>query len=210
VQGFEIVRSVGRGTTAEVFEARDAHGRTVAVKVFPPDSRSMRWHAWSEAEQLAKLDHPSILKIHEFGEDEGKPYIAMEFVNGPSLERRILEQGAFFQEDAVRMVRKIAEGLAYAHSMGVFHGDVRPRNVLLRNGDPLHPVLCDFGLNSTGSKAADIPALAEILRFAAGSHPLADRLRVTSIELAISEIDRFLAGEPMTRVLKRRRGCLGF
>lgn len=207
--GFEIVRSVGRGTTAEVFEARDAEGRTVALKVFPPGSRSMQWHAWSEAELLSRLDHPAILKIHRFGEDEGKPYIVMEFVNGPSLEQRILRQGPIFQEDAVRMARQIAEGIAYAHGAGVFHGDLRPRNILLRDGDPLRPLICDFGLNAAGSKAADVSAIAEILRFTSGDHPLVARLRTTSIDLVLLEIDRFLSGGPMTREIRRRRGCLG-
>lgn len=209
MKGYDLVRSVGRGATAEVFEARDANGRTVALKIFPPGSRSMQWHAWSEAEQLAKLDHPAILKIHEFGEGEGKPYIAMEFVNGPSLERRVREQGTFFQEDAVRLVRQVAEGIAYAHANGVFHGDLRPRNILLRNGDPLKPLICDFGLNATGSKASDVQSLADLLRFSAGAHPLVERLRTTSIDIVFLEIDRFLSGGPITRVPTRRRGCLG-
>ena len=210
MKGFEIIRSLGRGTTAEVFEARDAEGRTVAVKLFPAGSQSLQWHAFAEAELLSKLDHPAISKIHRFGEEEGQPFIVMDFVEGTSLERRVLEQGPLFQEDAVRMVRLIAEGVAHAHAAGVFHGDLRPRNILLRGGVPLKPLICDFGLTSQGTKAGDVGALAELLRFSAGDHPLVERIRTGSIELALSEIDRFLAGDPMTRILPRRRGCLGF
>ena len=209
MRGFEIVRSVGRGVTAEVFEARDADGRPVALKIFPAGFRAFQWHAYVESELLSKLDHPAILKVLRFGEEEGRPFLVMEFIDGPSLERRVLGQGPLFQEDAVRMIRRIAEGLLHAHAAGVFHGDLRPRNVLLRGGDPLQPILCDFGLTAQGSQSGDLAALAELLRFAAGPHPLAERLGIGNAESALKEIDRFLAGDPMTRILPRRRGCLG-
>lgn len=209
MRGFEIIRSVGRGATAEVFEARDAEDRTVALKIFPAGFRALQWHAYVESELLSTLDHPAILKIFRFGEEEGRPFLVMEFVDGPSLERRVLQQGALFQEDAVRMLRRIAEGLRHAHEAGVFHGDLCPRNILLRGGDPLQPVICDFGLHAQGTQAGDAAALAALLRFAAGAHPLTDRLGIGTADLALREIDRFLAGDPMTRILPRRRGCLG-
>ncbi len=208
MRGFEIVRSVGRGATAEVFEARDSEGRTVALKIFPAGFRALQWHAYVESELLSRLDHPAILKILRSGEEEGRPYLVMEFVDGPSLERRVLQRGLLFQEDAVRMIRRIAEGLRSAHSAGIFHGDLRPRNILLRGGDPLQPIVCDFGLTAQGTRAGDAVALAELLRFAAGDHPLVDRLRFGTVEAVLVEIDRFLTGDPMTRILPRRRGCL--
>lgn len=210
MRGYTIVRPIGRGTTAEVFEARDSEGRTVALKLFPAGFRSLEWHAWTEAELLSKLDHPAILKIHRFGEEDGRPYIVMAYVDGPSLEKRVLEQGPLFQEDAVRMLKRIAEGLAHAHAAGVFHGDLKPRNILLPKGDPQEALICDFGLTGQGTKAGDVQALGDLLKFSAGDHPLVERLRSGSIDLALSEIQRFLAGDPLTRIVPRRRGCLGF
>lgn len=209
MKGYTIVRPIGRGTTAEVFEARDSEGKAVAIKEFPAGSRALQWHAWTEAELLSKLDHPAILKIHRFGEEEGRPYIVMALVEGPSLERRILEQGPMFQEDAVRMVQRIAEGIAHAHAAGICHGDLKPRNILLPQGDPQRALICDFGLTGQGTRAGDVAALSDLLKFSAGDHPLVERLRCGSIDLALSEIRRFLAGDPLTRVIPRRRGCLG-
>jgi serine/threonine-protein kinase len=209
MKDYQIVRSVGRGTTAEVFEARDAEGRRVAVKIFPPGYRALQWHAWAEADVLSKLDHPAILKVHHFGEDEGRPYVAMEFIDGPSLEARVRDKGPIFQGDAVRMVRRIAEALAHAHRAGLYHGEVRPKNVLLRGGNPLDPVLCDFGLGAQGTEAGDVAALADLLRFAAGDHPLVPLLRRSRAELVIAEIDRFLEYGTVGREMPRRRGCLG-
>jgi hypothetical protein len=119
--------------------------RTGAVKVLQaitpdPDTVARFRH---EAQAIARLRHPNILDVYDFGEHQGTPYMIVEYVAGGSLAGR-LQQGPIDQATAIKFLRGIASGLDYAHANGVVHRDVKPANVLLTTDDT--PVLADFGL----------------------------------------------------------------
>ena len=119
--------------------------RTGAVKVMQaitpdPDTVARFRH---EAQAIARLRHPNIVDVYDFGEFQGTPYMIVEYVPGGSLADRMSE-GHLDQPTALRYLRGIAAGLDYAHGHGVVHRDVKPANVLLTADDS--PVLADFGL----------------------------------------------------------------
>jgi hypothetical protein len=91
----------------------------------------------------AGLNHPHILAVHDSGEAAGLLYYVMPFVEGESLRERLKREGAFPLDDALRIAREVADALAYAHSQGVVHRDIKPGNILLVGG---HAVVADFGI----------------------------------------------------------------
>src|SRR5262249_50167768 len=166
---YAIVRTLGRGGMGVVYLARDARDRReVALKVIPagPDADPTdlaRFH--SEAEAVARLDHPNIVKLFEVGEGDGVAFLAMEDVDGGSLYRRIKQNGPRSATQAARLVEEIARATHFAHTQGVVHRDLKPSNILmgsprssipspqsednrLRTGDSGlgTPKLADFGL----------------------------------------------------------------
>src|SRR5438876_4180689 len=119
--------------------------RTGAVKVMQamtpdPDTVARFRH---EAQAIAKLRHPNIVDVYDFGEFQGTPYMIVEYIPGGSLAAK-MNHGRPDQHSALRYLRGIAAGLDYAHGHGVVHRDVKPANVLLTADDT--PVLADFGL----------------------------------------------------------------
>jgi hypothetical protein len=119
--------------------------RTGAVKVMQalsPDADNVARFR-HEAQAIAKLRHPNIVDVYDFGEYDGTPYMIVEYVPGGSLSSR-MSHGQLDHATALKYLRGIAAGLDYAHRHGVVHRDVKPANVLLTDDDA--PVLADFGL----------------------------------------------------------------
>ena len=119
--------------------------RTGAVKIMnalSPDRDSVTRFR-HEAQAIAKLRHPNIVDVYDFGTFEGTPYMVVEYVPGGSLAAR-MANGKLGQATALKYLRGIAAGLDYAHAHGVVHRDIKPANVLLSADDT--PVLADFGL----------------------------------------------------------------
>jgi serine/threonine protein kinase len=119
--------------------------RTGAVKVMlaiSPDQDSISRFR-HEAQAIARMRHPNILNVFDFGEYQGTPYMIVEYVPGGSLAGR-MSQGPLDRTSGLRFLRGIAAGLDYAHSQGIVHRDVKPANVLLERDET--PVLADFGL----------------------------------------------------------------
>jgi WD40 repeat protein/tRNA A-37 threonylcarbamoyl transferase component Bud32 len=153
---FEVRRYLGEGAFGRVYEAYDPSlRRAVALKVAKPEQlgspeRVERFQR--EARAAATLTHPHIVGVFEAGQDGPHHYIASAFVPGHSLEKALHERsGPLPVREAVELVRKLAEALAYAHRAGVVHRDVKPANVLLRqDGEPL---LADFGLATRADEA---------------------------------------------------------
>ena len=144
---YKIIEEIGKGGFATVYRAVDTTlNRKVALKVLDP--LLMRDEAFvarfqQEARAAASLEHPHIVPIYEVGEGDGRLFIAMRLVRGPSLAQRLETQGRFPWEDTLDILRQVSDALAYAHEEGVVHRDIKPHNILLdeRSG----PMLSDFG-----------------------------------------------------------------
>ena len=144
---FRILDEAGRGGMGEVYRAEDVQlHRTVAIKFLSPrltgdadsQARFLR-----EARMASALDHPHISVIHEIGEDEGRPYIAMEYIRGNSI-KDVLGSGPMAPREIVRIGIQIADALRYAHEQGIVHRDLKTANVML-TADGWAKIL-DFGL----------------------------------------------------------------
>jgi len=143
---YELTDEIGRGGMATVYLARDhKHGRRVALKVLRPElaaaigpERFLR-----EIEISATLRHPNILPLFDSGDADGFLFYVMPYVEGESLRARLEREHQLPLEDAYAIALEVADALAYAHSHGVVHRDVKPENILLESG---HAVVADFGI----------------------------------------------------------------
>jgi serine/threonine-protein kinase len=153
VPGYEVEALLGRGGMGVVFQARHlALKRTVALKMLAADHGhpTDRARFKAEAEAVARLQHPNIVQIHEVGEAHGRPFIALEFVGGGSLAKRLAGQ-PLRPHDAARLVGALADAMHLAHSRNLVHRDLKPANVLLAGEvhSPIsqcQPKVTDFGL----------------------------------------------------------------
>lgn len=147
IAGYVLEQVVGRGGAAVVYRAYQAQlERWVAIKVLDVDvagGQTFLNRFRSEARAVAALHHPNILHIHDYGEDQGIAYIVMEYVEGGSLTER-LAACPMDCKTAVDLVIPLGDALAYAHSRGLVHEDVKPSNVLMASAT--WPLLVDFGL----------------------------------------------------------------
>lgn len=145
---FMIVRQIGEGGMSRVFEAEDETlGRRVALKIlnrqYSRDAVRVEQFR-QEALITANVNHPNVIKLYSVGYDQGYFYIAMELVNGGSLEQRIRKEGAIKEEEGLRIGREVAEGLRAAQQLGLIHRDVKPANILFTETGTSKVV--DFGL----------------------------------------------------------------
>lgn len=145
--GYRILSQVGKGGMATVYKAFQASlDRYVAVKVMPPfyaqEDETFLKRFQREARAVAKLRHPNILMVIDFGEHDGFTYIVMEYVDAGTLTDRL--GSPLPLDDITTIIDQIASALDYAHGQGVVHRDVKPSNILLPK--PNWPLLTDFGL----------------------------------------------------------------
>jgi serine/threonine-protein kinase len=152
VPGYQVEAVLGRGGMSVVYKARHlALKRTVALKMIAGHSdHSERVRFKVEAEAVARLQHPNVVQIHEIGEADGRPFLALEFVEGGSLANR-LGGHPVPPRDAARLLRALAEAIHLAHSRNLVHRDLKPANVLLAGSaeTPIgqcQPKVTDFGL----------------------------------------------------------------
>ncbi|WP_367871606.1 serine/threonine-protein kinase [Luteolibacter sp. Populi] len=153
---FEILECLGRGGMGVVYKARQKSlNRLVAIKILAPESVDdprFSGRFATEAELLAKLSHPHIVTIHDFGETGGLYYLVMEYVGGVNL-RDLLREGKMPPEQALAIVPPVCEALQYAHEQGIVHRDIKPENILLdRDG---RVKIADFGIAALAGAAAD-------------------------------------------------------
>lgn len=142
---YRLIAQLGRGGTARVVRAWDERlDREVAVKIFQPHADPVgRLRFEDEARLLAGFDHPGLVKVYDSGVANGEPFLVLELIDGPQLGRRI-DEGPLGVDATRTLGVALAESLAYVHSRGVVHRDVKPGNVLL--GPAGKPYLADFGL----------------------------------------------------------------
>ena len=147
---FEILKRLGQGAMGEVYLGLDpAIGREVALKTIHREAAQgaeARERFAREARAAGTLNHPNLVTIHEFGEDQGVLYLAMEYVPGVDLEA-MLRDRVLAPVEALEVLAQVCDGLAYAHQKGVLHRDIKPSNIRVRReGDRLHAKVMDFGI----------------------------------------------------------------
>jgi eukaryotic-like serine/threonine-protein kinase len=200
---YRFERELGRGGMATVFLVRDLkHDRLVALKVLHPElGASLGSERFQREIRLAaRLQHPHILSVHDSGEDAGRLWYTMPYVEGESLRDRLTRATQLPTDEALRIVRQAAQALEYAHHHGVVHRDIKPENLLLTaDGNTL---VADFGI-ARGADAGDRQLTETGLAIgtptymspeqAAGERTVDARTDVYSLGAVLYEL---LAGEP--------------
>jgi serine/threonine-protein kinase len=147
IPGYEVLGELGSGGMGVVYKARDTRlKRDVALKMIlsgPHARPEERERFRREAEAVARLQHPNVVQIYEVGEQDGRPYLALEYVGGGSLAER-LGGRTLPPDDSARLVRALALAVHAAHERGIVHRDLKPANVLLTEDGT--PKVTDFGL----------------------------------------------------------------
>ncbi len=145
---YEIVAKIGEGGMGEVYRAHDpVLGRDVAIKIMSAGGdadQELRRRFLREARSAARLNHPNIVTVHDFGEDQGKLFIAMELLEGTDLREIIANRTPLTLPVKFSLLSQVSEGLAFAHQQDIVHRDIKPGNIhVQRHG---HIKVMDFGL----------------------------------------------------------------
>jgi eukaryotic-like serine/threonine-protein kinase len=160
---YRVLEQIGAGGMGLVFRASDQQlERDVAIKVLPPgmlSDEAARKRFRHEALTLAKLNHPNIGTVYEFGSQEGLDFLVMEYVGGIPVDAR-LGSGPLTQKEVLRLGFQLADGLASAHEHGVIHRDLKPANMRLTQDNRLK--ILDFGLAQFVRQETDLGVTASI------------------------------------------------
>jgi eukaryotic-like serine/threonine-protein kinase len=160
---YRVLEQIGAGGMGLVFRASDEQlEREVAIKVLPPGmlaDEAARKRFRREALTLAKLNHPNIGTVYEFGSQEGLDFLVMEYIGGAAVDAR-LGSGPLSQKEVLRLGFQLADGLASAHEHGVIHRDLKPANMRLTQDNRLK--ILDFGLAQFVRQETDLGVTASI------------------------------------------------
>ena len=151
---YEIVREIGHGAMGVVYEALDPTiGRKIALKAIrfdgigtTADEAARRFK--NEARAAGGLNHPNIVTVYDAGEDSGILYLAMEFIEGSTLEALIREERTIATAQTIDIIRQVCAGLDFAHAKGIVHRDVKPGNIMLAGNSLVK--ITDFGIARAG------------------------------------------------------------
>jgi hypothetical protein len=199
---YQIEREIGRGGMATVHLARDLrHGRWVAIKVLREELAAVVGadRFLEEIRVTASLQHPHILPLFDSGSAQGLVWYVMPFVEGETLRSRLARERRLPVDDALQLIREMADALEYAHRHGVVHRDVKPENVLLQSG---HALVTDFGIalaleNAGGARITRTGIMLGTPSYmapeqASGDRPIDARTDVYALGAVLHEM---LAGE---------------
>jgi len=146
---YRIVRQLGQGGMGSVWLAEDTQldGKQFAIKMLPSilvsNKRAYR-QLKDEALVAMKLTHPNIVTLRAFEENNGNPFLVMDYIDGQTLDDYLADKGTLGEDEVIGVLRPIAAALDYAHGEGVVHRDVKPANVMIRKDG--HPFILDFGI----------------------------------------------------------------
>ena len=149
---YKIVKKIGQGASGEVFQAHDpvlnrfVAVKTLSVSIGADDERLKRFRR--EAQSAAKLNHPNIITVYDFGEEQGHLYMAMELLEGRDLSE-VIRSGELGYEESLRLMEQICTAVAFAHAAGVVHRDLKPANIHVEAGGQVK--VMDFGLARFGT-----------------------------------------------------------
>ena len=161
---YEILDELGRGGMGKVYKAYDAElKRTVAIKTLLAQERAntrQKERFRQEAQILARLSHPNIIRVFEAGEHKGTLFFVMEYLEGETLERKMKEK-ILPVEDSLRIMETIAKAVAYLHGRNILHRDLKPANVMITRENEIK--IMDFGLSKIGDSGQKLSQEGEIL-----------------------------------------------
>ena len=147
---YQFLEKLGEGGMGVVYKVRDIKlDKIVALKTLLPDvSESAKMRFQQEARAVAKLDHPNIIKVYDFGvSEESVPFLVMDFLDGTGVDEEIKKKKYFLVEEAIPLIRSMLLGLEHAHSHRILHRDLKPSNMVLCNWEGEQVLkLLDFGL----------------------------------------------------------------
>src|SRR5262245_20351643 len=136
---YELEDRLGHGGMATVYRARDLKlDREVAIKLLADNlagDEEVRKRFSREARLAARLDHPNVVQVFDVGEDEDRPFIVMEHVEGGTLDLRLDQPDSLDRGEALRLLGQLCDGLGHAHAKKLVHRDIKPQNLLLRDSD---------------------------------------------------------------------------
>jgi eukaryotic-like serine/threonine-protein kinase len=155
---YELDTEIGRGGMGIVYRARDRRlKRQIAIKVLPPElafRSEIRSRFLREAETAASLNHPNIVDIYTVDELQGLVFFVMAYISGDNLAKRLHERGVLDVDETRRIVREVADALAYAHERGVVHRDIKPDNIIL-DAESGRSMVTDFGIARAVTESGD-------------------------------------------------------
>jgi len=143
VGGYHVVRTLGRGGSGSVYLVTDGGGAQAALKLIDTPDEPGRIRLAREVAALQSLRHPAVPRLIDAELDDEEPFVVFEFIDGPSLSRKVGDGGPLPSTQVAALAEALASALASVHAAGVVHRDVTPANVLL---GPAGPALIDFGL----------------------------------------------------------------
>lgn len=189
---YKIIKEIGHGAMGIVYEAKDPLiDRIVAIKTInlqdltPEEKKEYEARFYLEARSGGRLSHPNIVTIHDLGESEGVPYIAMELMEGRELQNLLKSEQLLPIKETLNIMIQVATGLAYAHEHGIIHRDIKPSNIMVLKGGLVK--IADFGiarmdswrLNTTHGKLLGSPHYMSPEQVS--SHPIDQRSDIFSV-----------------------------
>jgi hypothetical protein len=198
---YRDLRPIGQGGMGSVFKATQASlSRPVAIKFMHGElgaSPEFRRRFLDEGQLTARLEHPSVVRVYEYGLDGDTPYLVYEFVDGEDLRSRLGRAPALEREQSLDWMSQVLDGLAAAHELGIVHRDVKPENILL--GTDGRVVLADFGLarEADGAQRTAAGLVLGTPAYVAPEQILGQRATArTDVYSAASVIYELLGGHP--------------
>jgi eukaryotic-like serine/threonine-protein kinase len=161
---YELLEEIGRGGMGVVYRAQQLSlGREVAIKMILRDrlaSELERQRFFAEARATAQLQHPGIVPVYDVGEIDGRPYFAMQYLKGKTLQE-LINSGSLDERQSVDFLQTVTEAVQFAHDSGILHRDIKPSNILIDEAG--HARLTDFGLAKQTDAAESLTRTGVVL-----------------------------------------------